>query len=190
MTDVLRSRGRVGEDLVSGEDQVVNLYLSCPDFEYVNEHNVPRYGAGIFGMLLEHLFHQSTGRVLRKTVYGKPLHSTYSCVAWRGCAFGRLCAEPQCPPCHRYALDLITRVAKEDFSFDGVHTIYAIGDNPASDIAGANGFGHPFQSVLVHTGMFDPVTAKSDNDISHPASITAVDVSQAIDRILEAEAAR
>ena len=80
MTDVLRSDGRVGTDLRASEEQVVNLYLSCPDFEYVNEHNVPRYGAGIFGILLEHLYKMSTGKELRFTLYGKPLNSTYQYV--------------------------------------------------------------------------------------------------------------
>lgn len=85
---------------------MVNLYLSCPDFEYVNEHNVPRYGAGIFGVLLEHLYKMSTGKELRFTLYGKPLHSTYQCVGGgrrvcRGCVgVPRLRG---CPPWERCA---------------------------------------------------------------------------------------
>ena len=45
-----------------------------------------------------------------------------------------------------------------------------IGDNPKSDIAGANGNG--WVSILVRTGVFDPkaATSKDGNDIEHPAT--------------------
>ena len=44
------------------------------------------------------------------------------------------------------------------------HRIYAVGDNPSSDMRGANGRGGPWRSVLVQTGNFSP----SDNIESLP----------------------
>jgi len=46
---------------------------------------------------------------------------------------------------------------------------YMIGDNPESDIAGANGVG--WTSILVRTGVYkdDLPTSKNNNDTRHPA---------------------
>lgn len=82
---------------------------------------------------------------------------------------------------------MITDVAKAQ-GFSGVNRIYAVGDNPASDIAGANAYGDPFVSVLVHTGMFQPSAAAGTNDKQHPADIVAANVAEAIDIIAEREA--
>lgn len=47
---------------------------------------------------------------------------------------------------------------------------YMVGDNPASDIAGARNFG--WESILVRTGVF----RGEDNDSNHPATYVAKDV--------------
>ena len=41
--DVLRSNGTMGTDQTN---QVVPLFMSCPDFEYVTEFPIPRFGSG------------------------------------------------------------------------------------------------------------------------------------------------
>lgn len=56
---------------------------------------------------------------------------------------------------------------------------YAIGDNPASDIEGANGAG--WESILVQTGVF-----KADQG-HHPAKHVVHDVKEALRLILELE---
>lgn len=61
--------------------------------------------------------------------------------------------------------------------------VYAIGDNPASDIAGANAAGAHWTSVLVRTGMF----TGAGNDAVHPARIVADDIGGAVDAILARE---
>jgi len=103
LTDVLRSRGRIADELEHDEPQLVDCYTSCPDFLYANEHPVPRYGAGIFTMLLEHLFQKSTGRVLRATEFGKPLAATYRCVGHVACLCGSAavgsCCHKSCTRC-------------------------------------------------------------------------------------------
>lgn len=57
--------------------------------------------------------------------------------------------------------------------------VYAIGDNPASDIDGANGAG--WESILVQTGVF-----KADQG-HHPAKHVVHDVKEALQLIMELE---
>jgi len=45
-------------------------------------------------------------------------------------------------------------------------TIYAIGDNPLSDIKGANEAGENFVSILLRTGVW---ISKEENDATNPA---------------------
>jgi ribonucleotide monophosphatase NagD (HAD superfamily) len=59
--------------------------------------------------------------------------------------------------------------------------IYMIGDNPASDIAGANAAGEPWVSILVRTGVFQ------DDPGHHPAKHVVDDVAAALRLILELE---
>ena len=74
--DVLRSDGRVGK-LSKDGSQVVPIYTSCPDFEYVTEFPIPRFGSGTFGMCVDFLYTELTGRLLEMTTYGKPNKNTY-----------------------------------------------------------------------------------------------------------------
>lgn len=74
MCDVLRSDGTPG-NVVS--NQQVPLYLSCPDFEYVTEFPIPRFGSGVFDIVLKHLYGELTGRELQATVFGKPHKASY-----------------------------------------------------------------------------------------------------------------
>jgi len=57
-----------------------------------------------------------------------------------------------------------------------------IGDNPPSDIKGANKAGDEWFSILVRTGIF-----KGDNDSQYPANFVCDNVGQAIDFILKRE---
>lgn len=53
--------------------------------------------------------------------------------------------------------------------------IYMIGDNPKSDISGANALGDPWRSVLVRTGVFQGL-----NDAEHPAHLAVDSVADAV----------
>ena len=68
-----------------------------------------------------------------------------------------------------------------------ISNFYMIGDNPKSDIAGANGNG--WVSILVRTGVFDPqaATSKDGNDIEHPATHVVENFQEAIDLIYRLE---
>lgn len=54
--------------------------------------------------------------------------------------------------------------------------IYAVGDNPAADIRGANLAGPPWVSMLVRTGVF----AEGSNSSTDPAHVVVTDVLAAV----------
>ena len=156
--DVLRSNGQIGT--VSNDcTQVVPLFMSCPDFEYVTEFPIPRFGSGTFGILLSHLYSKLTNQELNVTWFGKPVATTYT-----------------------YAARQLNELAKVQ-GYDAVHRIYAVGDNPESDIQGANGAGDEWTSIMVRTGMF---TGEGNHPI-HPADVVVEDVGDALEWILEQE---
>ena len=156
--DVLRSNGKVG-NLDGQEKQIVPLFMSCPDFEYVTEFSIPRFGSGTFGIVLQHLYKKLTSNELNVQWYGKPMISTY-----------------------KYAEIQINNIASE-LGYDRVHRVYAIGDNPESDIQGANNAGKQWTSILVKTGMF----TDDGNHSAHPADVVVNDVGNALNWILEQE---
>jgi ribonucleotide monophosphatase NagD (HAD superfamily) len=52
--------------------------------------------------------------------------------------------------------------------------IFAVGDNPAADVRGANSAGPPWVSVLVRTGVFQGPGANSTSDPAHVAVADAL----------------
>jgi len=159
LCDVLRSDGR-SKHIVS--EQVVPCYLAGPDLEYVAEAETPRLGDGAFLKCLEHIYLLTSGHHLKTTVLGKPHPNTYRC-----------------------AERLLEQQAAK-LGYDGIHTIYGIGDNPMTDIKGANAAGSHWVSTLVHTGMFQP-SEEHTNCQENPASLVASNVHEAVQRILEIE---
>ena len=148
--DILRSDGQVG---TLSKEQTVPIYMSCPDFEYVTEHAVPRFGAGVFPLILRRIFKKLTGRKLDLTMFGKPHRATYDL------------AEQQ-----------MDRLANNLGYDEGVTAIYAIGDNPKSDVKGANNASDRWTSVLVRTGVF----IGDGNDEKNPADKVVDDVGEAL----------
>ena len=69
-----------------------------------------------------------------------------------------------------------------------ISNFYMIGDNPKSDIEGANAKG--WTSILVRTGVFkadDPETSRDGNDIENPATYVVQDFKEAIELIFRLE---
>ena len=58
--------------------------------------------------------------------------------------------------------------------------VYAIGDNPLSDIKGANAMGERWHSILVRTGVFQG----AENDADHPAKHVVANFAAAVDLVL------
>ena len=138
--------------------QTVELYAANPDFVYVNEYCTPRFTTGSFVTCLSALYKEFTGIDLNCNWVGKPYPATYE-----------------------YAEN---RMKKE---YPDVKTIYAIGDNPLSDIKGANQAKHrsdiEWYSILVRSG----VHSSDDNHDEHPANHICDNIFHAIQHINERE---
>lgn len=126
------------------QDSQPHLYFSNPDLYWAAAYPLPRLGQGGFREALEGVWAATTGGPskgieLKKTVIGKPYQGTYEF------------AERQ----------LLRNRAK---NFKGVSDlpplehVYMVGDNPESDILGANSYrsgnGSKWQSILVRTGVY------------------------------------
>ena len=68
-----------------------------------------------------------------------------------------------------------------------ISQFYMIGDNPQTDIAGANNKG--WTSILVKTGIFDPEapTSTDGNDSTHQADYVVKDFNEAINLVYSLE---
>lgn len=125
------------------QDGQPKLYLSNPDLLWAAAYHQPRLGQGGFYAALEGVWNAMTGGPsagvqLEKTIIGKPHFETYEFAEKRlvqqsGRSFGKEDAVP-------------------------LRDIYMIGDNPESDIRGANSYsGHSgidWTSVLVRSGVY------------------------------------
>lgn len=100
------------------------MYSACADFQFVGEFHLPRYGSGAFRAVLEALYQRTTGHELESTMFGKPEKTSFS-----------------------YAEALL------DAQHANVDRIYMVGDNPVTDIKGANDAGGRWRSILTLTGM-------------------------------------
>lgn len=130
-----------------GGKQHVPLYSACSDFQYVGEFHLPRYGAGAFRAVMEDLYFRTTGHHLDQTLFGKPEPTSFA-----------------------YAENLI------DQQHDRVERIYMVGDNPTTDIKGANRAGGRWKSLLTLTGMHTGPA----NDAANPAYQVVADVKEAL----------
>lgn len=152
MVDILASDGSVGRRI--SEKQIVDLYFCNPDILFPNEYTIPRLAGGSFRVALEAVFEKVTGRRLKILQMGKPYASNYE------------------------AAEGVLREQARRLGWaeeEGVERVYAIGDNPMSDVRGANEWGRGWISVLVRTGNFRGVNDKTD-----PAKVVCDDVCEAI----------
>ncbi|CAG8454941.1 3087_t:CDS:10 [Ambispora leptoticha] len=165
MLDVLQSKdGYIGTLIPEAEEILhqIPLYFANPDFVWSTEFPIPRFGQGAFRIAFARLFEEATGKKLKYELFGKPE-----------------------TPIYRYAESLL---ADQAYEICKRHTlpkhIYAVGDNPAADIAGANA--HNWNSILVRTGVFQG----KDNDVRFPADHVAQDVFEAVEYMFHKEEGR
>eukprot|EP01130_Rhizamoeba_saxonica_P006166 TRINITY_DN2446_c0_g1_i2.p1 TRINITY_DN2446_c0_g1~~TRINITY_DN2446_c0_g1_i2.p1 ORF type:complete len:297 (-),score=50.40 TRINITY_DN2446_c0_g1_i2:35-925(-) len=156
LVDVLSSNGRLHIDhYEETDDQLIPLFIANPDFHYSAKYENSRLTCNAFYTALDSIYHRKTGRNLSCTIFGKPNKEVYE-----------------------YAIDLLNSLNQNSQPLD---RIYCIGDNPKSDIQGANNAGSPFYSVLVKTGCFKG----NGNDSTHPAKLVFDDVLEAVTYILQ-----
>ncbi|KAK4495113.1 hypothetical protein PRZ48_013440 [Zasmidium cellare] len=122
------------------QDSQPPLYYSNPDMWWATSYHLSRLGQGGFTAAFDGLWNSVTGGAqLPKTIIGKPHQETYEF------AERRLRA-------HRK--QLFGQVGLND----PLRRVYMIGDNPESDIQGANNYRSPYgshwTSVLIKTGVW------------------------------------
>ncbi|KAI8827001.1 HAD-like domain-containing protein [Fimicolochytrium jonesii] len=133
--------------------QGVPVFSSNPDFLWSNDWPLPRFGQGAFVRALDGVWRQLSGNPLNiAKQYGKPSAATYD-----------------------YAKHLLSQEIP-----GSLERVYMVGDNPKSDIAGANANG--WVGVLVESGVY----RKGDSLLeSEKPKIITRDVLDAVDWILQ-----
>eukprot|EP00198_Chlamydomonas_reinhardtii_P000554 XP_001689889.1 predicted protein [Chlamydomonas reinhardtii] len=138
------------------------------DLLWANEFPKNRFGQGAFAHMVLSLYSRLTcgGRPAHVTFYGKPNPQPY-----------RLAERLLLAQAHELGLAL-PEVPTGTLPFSG---IYAVGDNPAADVRGANQAGAPWVSVLVRTGVFQGPGPNCDIDT---ARIAVDDVAAGVEAAL------
>ncbi|KAJ9210177.1 hypothetical protein DTO166G4_8189 [Paecilomyces variotii] len=151
---LLSSEGIMGtRSSKNGQDSLPNrgyqqdgqppIYFSNPDLWWAAAYHLPRLGQGGFREALEGTWAATTGGSskgveLIKTVVGKPHQSTYEFA-------------------ERQLLRNRSRIFHSQ-ELGPLRRVYMVGDNPASDICGANSYrskhGSEWHSILVRSGVY------------------------------------
>lgn len=124
------------------QDGQPKLYFCNPDFEWATPHDQPRFAQGAFREAFRGIWAYATkGEAeLQYTVIGKPTETTY--------VYGEKTLQAYNEELARQGGRLVP----------SIKTVYMVGDNPESDIAGANRYepripGAEWRSILVETGI-------------------------------------
>ncbi|CDZ98225.1 Predicted phosphatase [Phaffia rhodozyma] len=137
MSEILAARdGVLGtiKEKVTTANQTVEVIYCNPDLLWKNDYILPRYGAGAFKTAFVEI-HQETfpEHQIQSVQYGKPHRPTYD-----------------------FAKQMLERRVEELYPGHtrkgGLGTVYMVGDNPESDIRGANDYN--WRSMLVQTGVY------------------------------------
>uniref|UniRef100_A0A8D0EUA8 Haloacid dehalogenase-like hydrolase domain-containing 5 n=1 Tax=Strix occidentalis caurina TaxID=311401 RepID=A0A8D0EUA8_STROC len=144
ITDVLLSNGNPGAELQDIPYPHLPVLACNMDLLWMAEAKMPsRFGHGTFLLCLENIYKKVTGRELKyEALIGKPSTVTY-----------------------RYAEYLIKQQAEKQGWKSPIRRLYAVGDNPMSDIYGANLYNtylksahqnqaQSCESILVCTGVY------------------------------------
>ena len=177
LLDVLRSDGTPGsQGGSSGETRQPVAFFCCNfDFYFAAANAPPRFGPGAFLAALEAL------HAAADAAAGASPHVPLEIVRH---------GKPH-PPAYEVAARKLERLAASSPARPLRH-IYALGDNPASDVRGANAAGGPWRSVLVRTGVWKGGGGgggggggpRRENDERDPAHFVCEDAAEAVEMIL------
>ncbi|KAI1806968.1 HAD-superfamily hydrolase [Daldinia bambusicola] len=151
------------------------LFFSNPDLFWAAGYPHPRLGQGAFQAALAGIWREITGGAaeLERVTIGKPHGYTYGFAervlgAHRARMLGKEVGEPK--PLER---------------------VYMVGDNPASDIRGANEYvsseGTAWESVLVRTGVWSPEREGGGAEPRYKPKVIVDDVKSAVEWALKEE---
>uniref|UniRef100_A0A8C9MR91 Haloacid dehalogenase like hydrolase domain containing 5 n=1 Tax=Serinus canaria TaxID=9135 RepID=A0A8C9MR91_SERCA len=125
IADVLLSNGNPGAELQEVPYPHLPILACNMDLLWMAEAKMPRFGHGTFLLCLESIYKKVTGRELKyEALIGKPSPVTY-----------------------RYAQYLIQQQAEKQGWKAPIRRLYAVGDNPMSDIYGANLYNNYLKSA-------------------------------------------
>lgn len=127
------------------QDGQPKLFFSNPDLFWATSHHMPRLGQGGFQASLRGIWDETTGgAVLERTVIGKPYPETYK-YAER--------------VLNKHRVHMLGGNGEVKKKVSRLERVFMVGDNPESDIRGANEFESPhgteWTSVLVKTGVYN-----------------------------------
>ncbi|KAI1417416.1 putative HAD superfamily hydrolase [Hypoxylon sp. FL1857] len=148
------------------------LFFSNPDLFWSAAYPLPRFGQGAFQAAVAGVWREITGgrADLERTVIGKPHARTYGYAE-------------QVLNAHR-----ATVLGVQPDRLEPLRTVYMVGDNPASDIRGANEYESPvgtsWTSVLVRTGVWSP---ERGGEPAYTPKVIVDDVRKAVQWALEQE---
>lgn len=131
------------------------------DLLWGNDFSQPRFGQGAFQTSVAAVYKDTTGYDLHRTVGGKPSKATYDYAS--SLLHSAIAAA-------REGHSQIDLHGQSSPTIDG-QKVYMVGDNPASDIAGANAFG--WESILVRTGVF---RGKDESEAAHKPTVIKTNV--------------
>ncbi|KAI0373414.1 HAD hydrolase [Pilatotrama ljubarskyi] len=145
------------------KDKPIELVFCNPDLLWKSDFPQPRLGQGAFREAFQAVYKALVGQTYPYVQYGKPTTATYKFA-------------------EKVLKDRLDEL--QGGRVERMPTVYMVGDNPESDIAGANGAGWP--SILVRTGVYDP----AHGEPTHKPTYIAEDVEEAVRWALEREMGR
>ena len=165
------------------------LFFSNSDLLWATTYHLPRFGQGAFAAATAGVWKQMVSPAQppllspdngRATLLGKPHEATY------------LYAERTLTRYREALLKAHGGPAGEAAAAEPLKSVYMVGDNPESDIAGANQFasthGTDWCSVLVETGVYDPLLdSASAGYLRHRPRVIVRDVAAAVRWALQRE---
>ncbi|KDQ62256.1 hypothetical protein JAAARDRAFT_30147 [Jaapia argillacea MUCL 33604] len=155
--DVIQSGGVIGGPYIPVSEQLkerkIDLVFCNPDLVWRGEFERPRLGQGAFREAFQAVYKALTGTTYPYVQHGKPTESTY-----------------------KFAQKVLSDRLQELLGHrpQNIPQVYMVGDNPESDIAGANAA--KWSSILVRTGVYDPSFGPSP----HTPTYEAEDVEEAV----------
>ncbi|KAI1120013.1 HAD-superfamily subfamily IIA hydrolase [Nemania abortiva] len=169
--------GRGGEHENHGwqQDGQPDLYFSNHDLFWSASYHLPRFGQGAFQAALAGIWRQITGgqAELKRTTIGKPYARTYEYAEkvlsqWRA--------------------SLLKKRGDAHAETQPLTRVYMVGDNPESDIRGANEYVSPqgteWASILVRTGVW---SMERDGEPKHKPHVIVDDVKSAVEWAVKRE---
>ena len=85
-------------------------------------------------------------------------------------------------------LDVLAEKSPDKSQSHKLKHVYAVGDNPKSDVRGANSAGNIWRSILVCTGVYKG--GVDSNDKEDPAHYVVEGVGEAVDKVFDVEEQR